>query len=123
MAVRTNIAADSFFIGDNNGFLINVLQDDGITPQDMTGWTLGFYIAYIWNGENVLELTGASIVIQDGDATNDQAAITSAAADFAASAEPGDWYEYALRRIDAGQEKVLALGTIHLTRAANAAPA
>ena len=122
MAVRANIGPDQFFIGDNNGFLINVTQDDEVTPQDMTAWTLGFYVATIWNGVNVLELSGASIVVQDGAGTKDQAAITSAAADFAADTEPGDWYEYALRRIDAGQEKVLTVGKIYLSRAASAAP-
>ncbi len=110
MAVETNIARGSFFVGARQTHRVDVVDSAG-SPQNMTGWSL----AYAWRreGKRVLAKTPTP---GNGSGTNDRADVSIDASDTAGLA-PGR-YEWALCRSDSTNDVVLAWGTLELTRAA-----
>lgn len=114
MAIRFDILPEhEFFIGTDQPIEINVKQTDETTEQLMTGWSLTHEIMDDENGPvRVTKTVGSGITIQNGTATNDQAAIQIDDTDTE-PLPPGVYY-HRLRRTDAGYERILSYGVCHL---------
>ena len=116
-AVKSDITIDmAWFKGEDRIINIDVNQSDGSTAQDMTGWNLTWELKLkasdLAAAAKITKTVGSGITIDDGDGTNDRAAIVLDD-DDTETLDPGIYY-HQLRRTDAGNEIVLAYGEAHL---------
>lgn len=118
MAVETNITKGQWFIGSDLVLRFNIKQEDLITPQDMTGWTLSFVLREKTQDGTIKisKTTSSGIALANGSGTNDRANVTIQRADTLALREGIYWY--ALWRSDDPNDTVLAYGSAYLTKAA-----
>ena len=108
-------SADGFFIGEDKTLLIDVVQSDGSTAQNMDSWALIWELMTSPTGSVVLtKITGSGITIGDGDGTDDRATVVITDEDTEGlSAGPARYY-HRLRRSDANTEYNLSWGFIDL---------
>ena len=95
--------------------ITDTITDDGTadgTPVNITGWTLQAYLTT--NGAQVVKTIGNGITVTD--APNGVCTITFAR-DDTEDVQPGT-YQWALWRMDAGNEAALTKGTVTLGRTA-----
>jgi hypothetical protein len=111
-----------FFIGEDRPLLYYVTSD-GSTAQTMTGWALTWELLDRRGGTVLLTKTvGSGIALSNGNGTNDLATVTIEDTDLEAnvgvSAQIGHGVFFSvLRRTDAGTERVLAFGDVHIQEA------
>lgn len=105
---------DQWFKGEDKTFTFTVYQSDGVTAQNITGWTFSFDM---WTGLSAtygsptLSKTSASgIAIVSGAAGTVRVTINSADT-LSLTAE---MYHYVLRRADSGSRAVVAHGRAQL---------
>ena len=113
MAIRFDIGKDEFFfIGEDTVITIDVVADDGVTPQNMAGWSLAWELKPLPStavaSANISKTVGSGITIGDGSATDDRATITIDD-DDTEGLDAGVYY-HQLRRTDAGAEVILTVG-------------
>ena len=101
--------SEHWFTGEDRLINIDVVQADGVTPQDMTGWSLTWELKDGPTGMvRVAKSVGSGLVIGDGAGTGDRASITIADTDT--EGLPAGTYYHHLRRTDPGNEIVLSFG-------------
>lgn len=89
---------------------VQVYQADGVTAQNITGWSITF-TAHQFSGPSLITKTvGSGITITNG--TGGQLTVAIASADTA-GLSPGN-YLYSITRTDAGSEAVLTEGLMIL---------
>lgn len=120
MATEQNIGPDDhYFSGEDKRLPFVIYQSDGVTPQDITGWSLSWMVKAARtdaDADALLTLTtdGAEITLTTpatgaGEVEVDESDI----ADMAASTR----YFHELKRIDSGFKTVLIHGTLRLGQA------
>lgn len=126
MAMKQDItAADLWFAGEDKQLEFEVLQSDGATPQDVTGWTFEWSVRRrSWDADpptlqktsaaGGITITGAFNAVRT---SNTQRVVVTVADTDTENLDPLD-YAHALKRIDAGSETVLAYGDFTLLSAA-----
>lgn len=97
----------NILVGEDRSIAWNVLDADDVA-QAMTGWTLVFEV--LDKRAGAILFTAASVTIQNGTATDDQALVTLAD-DDTETLGAGKFY-YQLRREDAGQKGNIAFGDL-----------
>lgn len=128
MAMKQDItAADLWFAGEDKQLEFEILQSDGVTPQDVTGWALEWTVRkYPWNADppSVQKTTAATpggIAItgtyNSVRGSNTQRVVVTVADTDTETLSPLT-YAHALKRVDAGSETVLAYGDFELLSAA-----
>ena len=108
--IESSIAeTQHLIIGEDRPLRWNVTDSAG-SAQAMTGWTLEFNLLDQRGGTALVTKTPT---IQNGNGTNDQAALTLTASDWTASGldESGSRF-YTLSRTDSGSVAVLAFGEV-----------
>jgi hypothetical protein len=95
---------DEWYVGEDQTFLYDILQEDRKTAQNCTGWTIQFKMGRTENGVAVLTKSGTF----DNAATG-ASRLTFAAADTS-SLPPLKTYYYFLSRTNAGFNTVIARG-------------
>lgn len=101
--------SENFFAGEDRTILFDVKQEDGTTPQNMTGWALTWELKASATGSvSVSKTTVSGITIGNGIGTGDRATVTVAKADT--SALTAATFFHILRRTDSGASTVLAFG-------------
>jgi len=116
MAVETNVAHGSLFVGADSTWRVTVTDSAG-AAQTMTGWALEFVLRKHQSdgkGQKVFSTTTATL--SNGTDTDDVASFPIADTDTDNLA-PGT-YDWSVWRVDSGNETVLAYGTVALTGAA-----
>ena len=107
MSTLANITAgDEFFRAEDKNIIFTVMQADGVTPQNITGWTITFRMT--------LNMGGAAVITKSATLTTPLSGIctvTLASADTTALVADTT-YLYDLRRTDSGSRSELAFGTI-----------
>jgi len=114
MAIQQDITlADVFFLGENKTIAFDLTNDLGV-PASATGWTLEFrvYRPLSTTGAVVLRSTGTGITLTDAQITGDRILVQFEPITTAEQL-PGT-YRYELRRVDVGEDAVLAFGTLAL---------
>ena len=116
MAVRKDFtASDNVFIGETKVFQFEIFGSDGVTPEDVSTYSLGFSVR-TRDGRQVLWKTTAvdpgGIVVSgvyDADPAANTQVVTATA-----KIPPvlPDTYDYQLWRLDVGSETVLTDGTV-----------
>ncbi len=115
MAVTTPISNARMFVGNDKTFLDTIYQADGVTPQDISGWSLAFFLHEYGNPDNVFvtKTTGSGIVLTAP--TLGQLTITLHRADtlgmFAGQ------FQYSVTRTDTGFYLEQSLGLFTLLEA------
>jgi len=110
--VPTVLSNFQFYRGEDISIPDTVYQADGVTPQDITGWSVQFLMRPqdIPGVTSVRKTTGGGIVLTTPAAG--LLTITLASADTA-GLYPGP-YAYAVERTDVGADAVLSAGVITL---------
>ena len=111
MAERSDITTDhNWFTGTDHVFEFTIYQADGITPQDITGWTLSWMLK---RAEG--DADSAAILTKTGGAVNvvtpGSGRVDVTVADTDTVSIPGDSYFHELKRIDDQQESVESYGS------------
>ncbi len=119
MSKQQNITADDhFFAGEDKTLVFDIVDSAG-AAQTMTGWALECVFRRSAAASAVAFTTPTTglgtITIGNGTGTDDRATVT-VSDDLTVNLVTGT-YEYALRRTDAGNEQVLAYGTLELLKA------
>ena len=117
-------ASENWFIGEDKTIPFQIYSSDEATIIDITGWALAWYMRREIDADTkVLTCTtgGSTITItgtynSDPDVNTQRANIIIADTDTD-NLQPGQYY-YSLWRTDAGNETVLAFGTVTLKKAA-----
>lgn len=114
-------STDSWFIGEDKTLEFEIYESnqDGADSQDITGWTMAFYMRSI-GGANPRVLTKTPTVAGTFNAdpdTNTQRATVAIADTDTDNLQPGK-YEFSLWRTDSGNETVLSFGMVDLKKAA-----
>ena len=109
MSIEAIIAeTDNWFIGEDKVLEFTVFQADGVTPQNIAGWSLEWVLRK--NKSALTEIlnksTGAATITIGGGTGKCQVLITD---DDTAALVPGTYY-HTLRRNDAGSDTVLSFG-------------
>lgn len=116
MAQRFDITAEEDWLaGEDKTITIDVVQGDGLTPQQMAGWGLTWELKAYPDSTTALvskTVAASGIVIGDGSLIDDRATITIDAADTS-ELTPGVYYHH-LRRTDSGFSVVLSRGDAFL---------
>jgi hypothetical protein len=110
MSTEANITiGDGFFRGEDKSIVFTIVQSDGTTPQNITGWTLTFRMATAQYGAAVITKTPTLTTPLSGICT-----VTLASADTSSLTQDGtdQVYYYDLRRTDSGSRAEIAYGTI-----------
>jgi len=116
MAVETNVARGSLFVGADSTWRVTVTDSAG-AAQTMTGWALELTLReHRSDGKGRQVFSTSSVTLSDSAGTNDRASFPIADTDTD-NLSPGT-YDWAVYRTDAGSETVLAYGTVALTGAA-----
>lgn len=120
MAIESKITvADEWHEGEDKTIRIDVVQDDDVTPQVMTGWALEWRLETDRQGVVLLtKTTAAGITIENGAGTDDRATITVDRADDVTAA--ASWHE--LWRTDAGTVLLLSFGSVLVQKTAKPEP-
>lgn len=107
MSTRNDITVNQgYFRAEDKAIVFTILQDDGTTPENITGWTLTFRVA--------ATLGGAAIIVKTPVLTTPLAGVctvTLASADTSALTAD-TFYYYDLRRTDSGSRAELSYGTM-----------
>ncbi len=103
------------YVAADQDVIVDVLQSDEVTPQAMTGWTLGFVVRDTAGNLLFSKASPANIAIGNGAATNDRATTAVALADIPTGTGIG--HEWALWRTDSGDRTLLAWGPVNFIEA------
>lgn len=98
----------SQFIDTDKSFVVTVRRLDGVTPENITGWTMQFTV-HAYGDPNVVYITktvGSGITISNGPAGELTVTIDD---DDVDDMVPGG-YEYRLERTTAGSEFIIGRG-------------
>lgn len=125
MAIEQDISAsDGWFAGEDKVLQFEILQADGQTPQDASGfvmlWTLrngdaiGMVLITKSTGGQGITVTGAYSAVR---ATNTQRVLVAVPDDDTDPLKVPALYRHALKRLDPGSETVLSFGNVTLLRA------
>ncbi len=104
-----SIANLSMFQGEDKTFQDLIYQADGVTPQDITGWTVRFVICS-YNDPTTIFLAKACTAV--GPTANGLTGVTVLSTDTAPF-YPGQ-YSYFFERTDVGADAVPTLGLFTL---------
>ena len=118
MALESKINKGLWFVGSDFQLRFNVTQEDLITPADMTGWTLAFYVRQKTT-DGTLKLTKTTtsgIQIVNGAGVNTRANVSIARADTLGW-EEGNYY-FSLWRTDNPNDVPLSYGSVYMTKVA-----
>lgn len=107
VAIETNIPRGRLFVGEDKVFQYTIYQSDGVTPQDITGWTLSWTLAASSSGAALITVAGVITNAAGGVLT-----VTVPDTPSGTDALSDGMYWHELKRTDAGSETVLAWGTI-----------
>lgn len=105
--------SDGFFRGEDKAFEALVKQADDLTPQPMTGWDLEWTLSDREGGRVLV--TVATVVISNGEATDDLASWSCLAASTLGLPAPAEYF-HELWRVDSGVRRVLVYGAARLRR-------
>lgn len=106
-------ADEVFFAGEGRPITYLVKQADGVTPQNMTGWSLEWVLYTHQGGPEVYSIQTADIPKSNGAGTNDKATITPTYAGTKDLATGTYWA--ALSRVDGAAPVMLAFGEFPLS--------
>ena len=118
MAIRDDIdASDDLFTGEDKTLTFTIYQADGVTAQNLTGWSL----SYTWKRQLsdadsaavLTKTTSAGIALTDP--VNGICTVSIADTDTDAVTARTYWHE--LKRTDAGSETILTTGSVYLRQA------
>lgn len=114
---RFDVGKDEYvFIGEDTVVTIDVVEDDGTTPQNMGGWGLRWELKALPStavaDADIIKTTDDGISIGDGSNIDDRATISLADTDTE-GLSAGVYY-HQLRRTDAGTEVILSMGDFYL---------
>ena len=119
MSIEANIGERSpgyFFLGEDKVLEFTVLQADGVTPQDISGWDLSWMLKASKDDLDVdaliRKLTPTEVYLSDPTAGVCRVTVLAEDTD---PIDPGKYF-HELKRMDAGQETVLSFGTARLLR-------
>ena len=103
--------AMEWFTGARTIFADTIYQEDGVTPEDITGWAITYELARSNNLTGVVTKTvGAGIVITDGPAGELEVTIDAAdTVDLYGAVGPS--YVFEIRRTTSGSEGVATFGS------------
>jgi len=110
MSTLANITlSDGFFRAEDKAIVFTILQADGTTAQNITGWTMTFRVASTQYGAAVITKVPTLTTPLSGICT-----VTLASADTSALTQDGTdtTYYYDLRRTDSGSRTELAYGEL-----------
>ncbi len=120
MAVETNVTEDNhIFLGEDKILEFTVLDDDEVTPIDVSGWDLLWDLrkADKTSGDALIEKTTAAGITITGVynvaplVNTQRVLVTLADTDSDSSTTlAAKTYRHALKRMDSGSETVLAFG-------------
>ena len=122
MAIRDDIDTDdAFYTGEDKTITATIYQADGVTAQNITGWSL----SYLWKRAKtdvdadavLVKSTTSGIVLTTP--VSGVCTITIADTDTDALTARTYWHE--LKRTDAGSETILTTGTVELQQAVHRA--
>lgn len=122
MAIRDDIDTDDdFYTGEDKTITATIYQADGVTAQNITGWSL----SYLWKRAKtdvdadavLVKSTTSGIVLTTP--VSGVCTITIADTDTDALTARTYWHE--LKRTDAGSETILTTGTVELQQAVHRA--
>jgi hypothetical protein len=118
MAIEAHITADDHvFIGEDKALVFNILQSDGKTPQDITGWTLGWMLKAHEDDLDADALLNKTTSTSITLTTPIAGICTVSLADTDTEPlSPGKYY-HELKRTTSGFEGILAYGRFVLRRA------
>lgn len=123
MAIEQNVSAsDAWFAGEDKVLQFEILQADGVTPQDVAAWALSWtmrksdrtaaqVLAKATSGQGIT-ITGTYNVVR---AVNTQRVLVAVSDDDTDALE-ATTYRHALKRNDPGSETVLSFGNVALLR-------
>jgi hypothetical protein len=116
MAIERNITTnDDFFLGEDKVLPDTIYQSDGITLQNVTGWTISFMVkkhATDLDADAKVTKTTANGGIVLTAPLSGLITITLASADTASL--PAGLYAYEVKRTDVFPKTVLTTGTLTL---------
>lgn len=106
-----------WFRGEDKDFEALIRQSDDITPQQMNGWSLEWYVFDREGGRLLITRTsaGGHITISNGDGTNDKASWSCPAAETV-PLRGAENYWHELWRVDTNERACLLYGTAYLRR-------
>lgn len=120
MASEITIGGEgTLFIGEDKTLSLPVVQADGVTPQDITGWTIRFVVRREDKSAASLIDVAAVIVGAFAPVNNPQRAVVTLTDDqlsvtiFTKAAT----YRHSWKRVEDGVETILAYGDFILERA------
>ncbi len=122
MAIRDDIDdSDDFYTGEDKTLTFTIYQADGVTAQNITGWSL----SYTWK-RNMGDADSAAVLVKTTSAgialtTPASGICTVTVADTDTDAMTAHTYWHELKRTDAGSETVLTTGTVVLQQAVHRA--
>jgi len=96
------------YVNTDKQFQFTVYKSDGVTPQDVTGFTISL-VVHAYGDPNVAYFTKSAALTTP---TKGVVTVTVSAADNASM--PPNLYDYRLERTDAANDIVLARGTYSL---------
>lgn len=111
MAERSDITTDhNWFTNTDHVFEFTIYQADGVTAENIAGWTLTWMLKRAEGDADsaaLLTKSGASVVLTD--APNGRVDVVVADADTLSV--PGDTYFHELKRTNDGEESVVSYGS------------
>jgi hypothetical protein len=124
VAIERDIrASDHWFVGEDKSLVFTIFKADGVTPQDVSGWTLSWRLKRLKSDADSAALltktTSSGIAISGAynvDPTLNTQVVTVTVADTDTDPiAPGTAY-HELKRTNDASETVLAFGAVRLLR-------
>lgn len=107
MTVQANF---SVYRGEDASLVFAIYEADGVTPQNITGWSLSFTVRPAGGIALIAKTVGNGIALTTP--ASGIATVTLAAADT--SSLPAVYYSFSLARTDSGQDAELTSGLMIL---------
>lgn len=122
MALEADINEDGgeLFVGEDKILDLEVLQDDGATPQDIAGWSITFDVRLTDKTSTALLSKSATVTgtYSATRASNTQRArVTLTDTELASPTFSGRTYRHSWKRLTDGSETILAYGDFRMQRA------
>ena len=100
------------YIGTDKQFQVTIYQSDGVTTQDVTGWSLSF-IVHSYGDPNITYITktvGSGVVLT----TPTRGVVTATVLAADTTNMPSGLYQWRLERTDTANDVMVATGTYSL---------
>jgi hypothetical protein len=120
------LGKDGFFIGEDVTLRVQVFKRDDSTPEDLSGWTLITFTLKNKAADAAAlfqKTVGSGIAIVNGDPTNYPPEVTGASSVIEITITDTDTdgltagkKAYQCKRMDAGDETVVVLGTVEVSQ-------